>query len=103
VRKFNERAKDDPKVRDELKGVERRVVIKLSDGPTYSTHLKECALSSLAVGDAPGAEITIESDKSTMLALMKKEMGPMKAMALKKIRIKADIEDIFRLRKLLSS
>jgi len=103
VRKFNQRAKDDAKVRDELKDTERWIDVKLSDGPLYNMHLKDCALSPLAEGDHPGAEITLESDSKTLIAVLKKEMGPMKAMALKKIRLKADLEDIFRLRKLLSS
>ncbi|MBI4999937.1 MAG: SCP2 sterol-binding domain-containing protein [Euryarchaeota archaeon] len=103
VRKFNQRASEDQKVRDELKDTERRIVIKLSDGPLYNMHLKDCSLSDLAEGDVPGAEITLESDVKTLTAVLRKEMGPMKAMALKKIRLKADLEDLFRLRKLLSS
>jgi putative sterol carrier protein len=44
-------------------------------------------------------DITITSDPKTVEELITGKMKPMKAWALKKIRIKGSLEDVMRLRK----
>lgn len=100
IERFNARVRGDPRLQGELEGIERTVVVRLSDGPAYTFRIERGEISGLAEGDIEGADVLIESDAGTVAALLKKEMGPMKALALRKLRIKADIEDLVRLRRL---
>lgn len=99
VTRFNEKAQTDAKLQKELEGVERTVLIDLKDGPKYSFVLKDKRIGDVAEAPIDGPDITIISDTSTLAALLNKEMGPMKAYATQKLKIKASLEDVLRLRK----
>lgn len=99
VEKFNEKARTDAKLQKELEGVERTVLVDLKDGPKYNFVLKDTRIGDVAEGAVESPDITIISDTTTMTALLKKEMGPMKAYATQKLKIKASLEDVIRLRK----
>jgi len=99
VRKFNERAGSDAKLTKELEGVVRTVLVDLKDGSKYHFTLKDQRIGPVAEGPADQPDITILSDAVTLTALLKKEMGPMKAYATQKLKIKASLEDVIRLRK----
>lgn len=100
VQKFNAKAQSDDKLRKELEGVERRIVVDCRDGPKYNFILKDTQIGPVGEGPLEGAEVTIVGDTGTLTALLKKEMGPMKAYATGKLKIKASLEDVLRLRKL---
>lgn len=100
VEKFNEKAKTDEKLQKELEGVERTVLVDLKDGPKFNFMLKDMRIGDVAEGPIEAPDITIISDTTTLTALLKKEMGPMKAYATQKLKIKASLEDVLRLRKL---
>ncbi|MEK6851787.1 MAG: SCP2 sterol-binding domain-containing protein [Candidatus Thermoplasmatota archaeon] len=99
VQKFNAKAQADEKLQKELEGIERKVVIDCRDGPKYNFVLKDRQIGPVGEGPLDAAEITILSDTGTLTALLKKEMGPMKAYATGKLKIKASLEDVLRLRK----
>ncbi len=99
VRKFNEKAQADPKLAAELEGVERKVLIDCRDGPKYSFLLKDKQIGPLSEAPVDAPDVTIVSDTETLTALLKKEMGPMKAYATQKLKIKASLDDVLRLRK----
>jgi putative sterol carrier protein len=99
ISKFNEKAKTDEKLRSELAGISKRVVIRLDDGRNFNFDLTDGRASELRKGSTDNPDIEIESDEKTIEALYKKDMRTMKALALKKVRIKGSIEDLLRLRK----
>jgi len=100
VQKFNAKAQSDAKLQADLEGVERKVLIQCKDGPQYSFVLKDRQIGPLNEGAIDAPDVTIISDTATLTALLKKEMGPMKAYATQKLKIKASIDDVLRLRKL---
>lgn len=99
VRKFNAKAQTDEKLQRELDGVERKVLIDCRDGPKYNFLLKDRQIGAVGDGAVDGPDITILSDTATLTALLKREMGPMKAYATQKLKIKASLDDVLRLRK----
>jgi hypothetical protein len=99
VAKFNDRARTDPKLQEELEGIERKVLVDCRDGPKFNFLLKDRQIGPVGDGPVDGPDVTILSDTTTLTAVLKKEMGPMKAYALQKLKVKASFDDILRLRK----
>lgn len=99
ISKFNEKARTDPKLQAELEGIERKVLVDCKDGPKFNFVLKEKQIGSLLEGPIENPDVTILSDSATLTSLLKKEMGPMKAYALQKLKVKASLDDVLRLRK----
>lgn len=99
ISRFNEKAAADEKMRSELAGVNRTILIILDDGRDYNFSLSDSRASDLVVGPIENADISIESSEETIEALYKGEMRVMKALALKKLRINGSFEDLLRLRK----
>lgn len=95
---FNRKVKEDENMARELEGMERTVVIRLSDDGTYSFRVSDKEAKELREGDAEG-EIEIISDSQTIISLFNREIGPMKAIATKKLKIRASIQDMMRMRK----
>ena len=99
VAKFNARAQSDEKLKKELDGIERTVLLDLKDGTKYHFVLKDRQIGAVMDGAVGAPDVTILSDPATLTALLKKEMGPMKAYATQKLKIKASLDDVLRLRK----
>ena len=95
---FNKKVEEDEKMAKELEGIERTIVIRLSDDGTYSFRVSDKEAKDLREGDTDG-DIEILSDSQTIIGLFNKEIGPMKAMATKKLKINASIQDMLRMRK----
>ena len=99
INQFNGKIITDEKLRSELTGVARSLVLRLDDGRKFNFHLADCKVSNFVVGDLDNPDIAIESDEATLEALYKKELRPMKAFALRKIRINSSMDDLLRFRK----
>lgn len=102
VERFNRRAERTESVREELAGLQRTVTIRFADGVSYSVDLKECRLQNLRSGSGEKADLTIRTDAATFESLLKREMGPIKAIVLRKLTIEGSLEDKLLFRKLLS-
>ncbi|MFQ6129162.1 MAG: SCP2 sterol-binding domain-containing protein [Thermoplasmata archaeon] len=98
-RKFNERAKTDAKLRKQLEGVSRKIQVDVTDGEGYNFVLEDLQVSDLREGKIGSPDVVLVASRDTYIALLTKDMGPMKAIATRKLRIKASLEDILRLRK----
>ena len=97
---FNQRAQTDEKLRAEIKGKVRSVLVELTDTESFNFTLKDDRLGPLGRGIIPNPDIHITTDSATMEALMKREMGPMKALVTKKLKLtKISMEDLSTLRK----
>ncbi len=101
VDRFNRHADRTPAVREELLGLERTIAIHLTDGPSYAVDLKDGRLQNLRTGNTTRADVTITTDTMTFHGLVRKEIGPMKALVTRKLAIDGRLEDKLLFRKLL--
>jgi putative sterol carrier protein len=99
IRKFNAKAASDPALRAELGDIKKTVLIELKDGTKYHFTLQDQKVASLVDGGVEKPDITISTDADTLGALIRREMGPFKAYATGKIRLKGSLEDLARFRK----
>lgn len=102
IRRFNEKTKGDKSLQEETKGIERRVQILVTDGKKYHLELKGSRLSDLTEGEIAAPDATIISDTATLVGVLKKEIAPFKALATRKIVLKASLADKIRLGRLLT-
>ncbi|MCK4445415.1 MAG: SCP2 sterol-binding domain-containing protein [Thermoplasmata archaeon] len=100
IEKFNERVQVDEKLQRELEGVNRKVQIEVTDGKNYNFVLDNVRIENFAEGNIDSPDITIISDTDTIFGLFNKEIGPMKALATKKLRLKGSLSDMLKIRKL---
>lgn len=101
MERFNQHAAKTPSVGEELKGIERTIALKLSDGSAYSLELKGGRLGNLRNQLPAHADVTIRTDTATFLALVSREVGPMKALVTGKLAIDGSLDDKLLFRKLL--
>ncbi|HTT15254.1 MAG TPA: SCP2 sterol-binding domain-containing protein [Thermoplasmata archaeon] len=101
VDRFNRHAAKNPAVAEELKGLSRTIQVRLTDEGTYAVDLAQGRLTNLRTARASKADLTITTDVKTFDGLIKKEIGPMKALVLRKLAIEGSLEDKLLFRRLL--
>ena len=101
IDKFNKKALEDEKMRKELEGIKRTIQVEFKDGESYNFMIDNARILNFSKGAVANPDLKIISDTKTFDALMKREMGPMKALATGKLKIEGSLEDKLRLRKLL--
>lgn len=99
IRTFNAKVAADAGLRAELGDLTKTVLIELKDGAKYHFTVKDQQVAALLDGGVDHADITISTDAETLTALIRREMGPFKAYATGKIRLKGSLEDLARFRK----
>jgi putative sterol carrier protein len=99
IEKFNEKVDSDPALREEIGDMAKTVLIELKDGTKWHFVLKNKHVAGLLDGGVANPDITIITDKETLRALILREMGPFKAYAMGKVRLKGSLEDLARFRK----
>lgn len=102
VERFNRRAAAQPAIREELGSLRRTIEVHVTDEGQYSVDLQDGQLRNLRSGQADHPDLTITTDRATFLGLVKKEIGPMKALVTRRLRIDGSLEDKLLFRKLLS-
>ena len=101
VSRFNRHAERNPGVAEELNGIERTIQVRITDGGTYAVDLARGRLRNLRSGAAPKPDVRITTDVGTFHALVRKDIGPMKALVTRKLSIEGSLEDKLLFRKLL--
>jgi putative sterol carrier protein len=101
VERFNRHAEKNPAIGQELRGLHRTIAIHLKEGPSYQVELSEGRLTGLTTGNSRPADLTITTDSETFLGLVKKEIGPMKALVTRRLQIDGSLEDKLLFRRLL--
>src|SRR4030067_2079737 len=96
---FNKKAAEDPKLAREMQGIRRTVEIAVTDGDSYNFLLDNAQVSGLQKGKLENPDIRVAASAETFTQLKNGELRPMKALALKKLRVNASLEDIISLRK----
>jgi len=99
IRKFNAKVASDPALRAELVGLRKTVLIELKEGTKYHFTLADQKVAGLIDGGVDPADITIVTDAETLRGLILREIGPFKAYATGKIKLKGTLEDLARFRK----
>ena len=99
VAKFNAKVDADATLRDELSGVSKTVLIELKDGTKFHIVLKDRRLSRVQDGGIENPDVAIVTDPETLRALVLREIGPWKAYAMGKIKLRGNLEDLARFRK----
>lgn len=100
IARFNKKVTEDEKLRNELRNMTRKIEVKMRDGESYNFLLEDLQLKNFSKGEVSEPDISIISDTKSFEALVKREIGPMRALATGKVKIKAPLEDMLRLRKL---
>lgn len=101
VERFNRHAERTPAAAEELDGLARTIQIRLTDAGTYAVDLLGGRLKNLRSGSVAKADVTITTDVATFHGLVRKEIGPMKALVTRKLAIDGSLEDKLLFRKLL--
>ncbi|MGP8072766.1 MAG: SCP2 sterol-binding domain-containing protein [Thermoplasmata archaeon] len=101
VDRFNRHAQKNPATAEELAGMERTIVVNLTDEGSYAVDLHEGRLTNLRTGAPTRSDVKITTDSATFRGLVAKEIGPMKALVTRKLSIDGSLEDKLLFRKLL--
>jgi len=98
IDRFNVKVDEDEGLRHELKGLRKRVQIDLCQEKYYFV-LDDCKVHSFSEGSIDSPDVVIVSDPATMEGLISRRIRPMKALAMRKLKLRGDIEDLIKLRK----
>jgi putative sterol carrier protein len=101
VERFNRHTSRTPAMAEELRGLQRTIRVRISDERTYTVDLADGQLRNLRTTAGGRADLTITTDTATFGSLVAKELGPMKALVLRKLTIDGSLEDKLLFRKLL--
>ena len=99
IEKFNARSDNDDALRAELGGMDKKVLVDLGS-ENYNFHLHDNKAHDFKAGGLDDADLTLISDPETIQGIIEGKIKPMKAFALRKVRVKGDLNDVLRLRKL---
>jgi alkyl sulfatase BDS1-like metallo-beta-lactamase superfamily hydrolase len=101
VDRFNRRAETNPAVSEELSGLDRTIRLRLTDEESYTVDLRGGRLGGLRTSASGPADITITTDVATFQGLVRREIGPMKAIFGQKLKIEGSLDDKLLFRRLL--
>ncbi len=98
IDKFHTKLESDDRMREELSGISKRVNLDLGN-ERFSFILENGRVHSFRKGLLDNADILVMTDSRTLEGLISKKIRPMKALALRKLKVKGEIEDLMRFRK----
>ncbi len=99
IEKFRKKIAEDEKIKKELEGVTRSVNIDVIDKEGFSFVLDNGDIKDFKTGKLDGADINVTATEEDFVALFKGELKPMRAWATKRLKVKASLEDILKVRK----
>ena len=100
VAEFNSRIKDEPKYSGVIEGKERSICISVSDGDNYVSNLKDMQLEEFKESEDTSKDLVVTATSDVLIALIKKEMSPIKAYMTGELKVKASLTDMLLLKKL---
>lgn len=103
LEKAKKKMEEDEKIKEEIKDFDGAFQLVVTDGDSYYVIIKNGDVGELKKGKADNVRLSVTADTETIKALMGGEMSPMKAFALRKIKINGSFEDILRLRKFIKT
>lgn len=98
--KFNQKAQTDQKLAGEIKGMRKVIQFEITDtGEFFNFLLENQKVDGLTKGQAANPDIRVICAAEVVQQVYSGELRPMKAIALRKIQVKAKLEDMLTLRK----
>ena len=98
--KFNKKAETDPKLAKEITGMKRVIQFEITDaGEFFHFVLENQRVGELQKGQVEKPDIRVICTADVIKQLYSGELRPMKAIATRKIHVKASLEDMLTLRK----
>jgi putative sterol carrier protein len=102
IEKFKAKIAEDEGLRKELEGITRRVNVDTTDNMGFSFVLDNKEIKDFKRGKLESAEITLHATTQDFKLLFTGELKPMKAWATKRLKFDASLDDVLRLKKLIS-
>ena len=96
---FNTRLADDEGFAKMVKGKDRTVAIVITDGPALIARLEGGSLTQFGEGDSSGADVVVKASSETLLAVLKRELSPIKAYVKGDLKVKASFRDLLMMKK----
>ena len=100
VAEFNSRIKDLPKFSGVIEGKERSICISVSNGDSYVSNLKDMKLEEFKESEDTSKDLVVTATSDVLIALINKEMSPIKAYMTGQLKVKASLTDMLLLKKL---
>ena len=100
VAEFNIRIKDEPKYSGVIKGKERSICISVTNGDNYISNLKDMQLEEFKESEDTNKDLVVTATSDVLIALINKEMSPLKAYMTGDLKVKASLTDMLLLKKL---
>ena len=100
VSEFNRRIKDEPKFYGVIEGNERSICVSVSDGENYISNLKDMQLDPFVESEDTNKDLVVTATSDVLVALINKEMSPIKAYMTGDLKVKASLTDMLLLKKL---
>jgi putative sterol carrier protein len=102
IDKFRAKIAEDENLRKELADITRNVNVDTTDNEGFSFILDKGEIKDFKKGKLPTAEITLHATTLDFKLLFTGELKPMKAWATKRLKFDASLDDVMRLKKLIS-
>ncbi|MBA3045110.1 MAG: SCP2 sterol-binding domain-containing protein [Candidatus Thermoplasmatota archaeon] len=102
IEKFKAKIAEDEELRNDLKEVVRNVNVDTTDNEGFSFILDKGEIKDFKRGKLETAEITLHATTDDFKQLFTGQLKPMKAWATKRLKFDASIDDVMRLKKLIS-
>jgi len=100
VIEFNSRIDNEPEFSKMIEGKNRTICICVSDGDTYSSKLENLRIEDFVKTDDSSADLVVTANSETLVALIEREMSPVKAYMKGDLKVKASLTDMLLLKKL---
>jgi len=102
IEKFRAKIAEDEGLRKELEGITRKINVDTTDNEGFSFSLDNGEIKDFRRGKVESAEITLHATTQDFKLLFTGELKPMKAWATKRLKFDASLDDVLRLKKLIS-
>ena len=100
VIEFNSRINNEPTFSKKIEGKNRTICICISDGKNYSTKLDNLEIESFKETEDSTADVVITASSDVIIALLQKNIHPIKAYMSGDLKVKASIMDMLLLKSL---
>ena len=100
VIEFNSRIDNEPDFSKMIEGKNRTICICVSDGDSYASKLEKLRIEDFVRTDDSTADLVVTANSETLIALIQREMSPVKAYMKGDLKVKARLTDMLLLKKL---
>jgi putative sterol carrier protein len=101
IEKFRTKVAEDEAIRKELEGTKRLIFIDVIGKEGYSFLLDGPEIKDFGKGNVDEPDIRVTATEEDLILLFKGELKPMKAWATKRLKVKASLEDLLRVKRFL--